>query len=298
MRVASKTIYDKTIANLGRITTEMNEASEIATTGRRMNSLSDDPVGLVSVLDIRSSLANINQMGRNISMGRSWLTASETALTQVQDILSEAKALCVQYSSANIGAEERSNAVTIVDSYLKQVLSLANTQVDQRYIFGGTNTDTTPFTLSSDETLVEYSGNDNAFSIKISKDTTIEVGRDGEDVFGDSGTDDDVFQTLIDLKTALGQNDVTAIQDTMDKLDSHMTTITGTISDIGGKNIRLDIRENIIDDLELTYTERKSEIEDADISEAILKLNEIQLTYQAALSASSKIMEMSLVDYI
>lgn len=298
MRIANKTLYENVIQSLSSTSSQMVKAQEIVSTGKRINNLSDDPVGLVSVLDLRSSLANIEQMSRNISTGSSWLTASESALTQVLDIITEAKELTVQMSSSNTSSSERANSSTLVDGYLDQIIALANTQVGGRYIFAGTDTDTMPFELNDGETQVDYYGNDTPFSIKISKDSNIEIGKDGEDIFGDDWDDSNIFKTLIDLKTYLQNDDISGIQAAMDNLESHFDSVSAQISEIGGKVIRLDIRENIIADLELVYTEKKSQLEEVDIAEAIIELEAKELAYNAALSASAKIMQLSLVDFL
>ena len=124
------------------------------------------------------------------------------------------------------------------------------------------------------------------------------MGRDGKEIFGDNWDDNNFFKTLMDLKTYLQNNDTQGIQATLGKLDSHLNTINAQVSDIGGKGVRLEVRSTIIEDLELSYTERKSEIEDADIAEAIIDLNSKELVYNAVLSSASKVMALNLVDFI
>jgi flagellar hook-associated protein 3 FlgL len=298
MRVANKTIYDGTIRNLGMTSSGMVEANETVSSNKRINKLSDDPVGLVAVLGLRSSLSNLSQMERNISMGNSWLKASESALTQINNILTSTKELTVAMSSANTNASQRANNVDLVDGYLKEIISLSNSNVGGRYIFGGTNTDTIPFELDTAGTLVTYSGNDTEFAINIGKDSVVPVGRDGKDVFGANWDDSNIFKTLMDLKTSLGSNDIAGIQDAMTKLDAHMKSINATISDIGGKTIRLEVKQEVVTDLKLTDTERMSELEDADLAAAVINLKSKELAYNAALSSSAKLMELSLVNFI
>jgi flagellar hook-associated protein 3 FlgL len=235
---------------------------------------------------------------RNLSMGRSWLDSAESALSQVGDLLSTTKALVIQMSSATVSNSERINSVNLVDGYLKQIIDLADSKAGGRYIFGGTNTDTNPFSLNGTETAVDYNGNDTPFSIKIGKDTNIAIGKDGKDIFGENWDDDNLFKTLIDLKNHLQSNDVGEIQNTITKLDNHMKTVSAHISDIAGKSVRLDVKEQVIADLELSYTERISELEDADIAEAIINLKSKELAYNASLNSASKMMELSLVNYI
>ena len=287
MRVANKSIYDSVRYNLGSISEELNKANEIATTGKSINNLSDDPVGLTQSLNIRSALSNIEQMGRNISYGNSWLTASESALTNVQNIISDTKALCVQMASGTIGSDQRASAAVSVQNMLNEIVSLANTDVAGNYIFAGSKTDTIPF--EQDGT---YYGDSNAFTIKISKNSTIEIGSAGDAVFGK------VFNTLDDLKAALQSNDVGGIQDAMDKLDTHFDDISGKISDVGSKMNRMEIKDKIFQDLNFSNTERLSKIEDADIAEAVMNVKAAELTYQAALASSSKVMTLTLVDYL
>lgn len=300
MRVATNTIFDSTILNLDRTSSDMTNASEVVSSGKRINKPSDDPVGIVTALGLRASLSDLDQMKRNISTGTSFLNASESALTQVNNILTSAKSLTVQMSSATETATDRSNSVGVVDGYLNQILSLANTSSAGRYIFGGTNTATAPFSLSEDGSQVNYSGNDTAFSINIGKDTNMAIGEVGKDIFGDGNSgNNNIFKTLIDLKTSLQTNDVSGIQDAMTKLGDDMTSINASVSEIGGKLTNINVKQTAITDLETTDTNRDSQIEDADISEAVTQLQSKQLAYNAALVASSKILQQkSLVDYL
>jgi flagellar hook-associated protein 3 FlgL len=288
MRVANKTTYDMVKFNLGVASEEMNNANRIVSSGKRISDLSDDPVGLTQALKIKSVLSDLGQMERNISMGKSWLVSSESALSHVQELISDAKALSVQMASDTTGTAQRASASLTVQNILDEIVSLANTEVGGRYIFSGTKTDTAPF--SSDGTT--YFGNDQPFSVKIGKNSTVEVGRDGEAVFGT------IFKTLSDLRDDLNSNDVDGIRASLDNLTAGFNDISGKISDIGSKAGRMEIRENIFQDLKIVNTERLSAIEDADIAEAIIDLKEKELAYQAALASSSRVMKLSLVDYL
>lgn len=298
MRVANKTLYDGVINTLGRTSADLVEINEVVSSGRLINDISDDPVGLVKVLGLRASISNLGQMERNISMGESWLNASESALTQVNDIISAAKVLTVAMASDNVGATERANNADLVQGYLEEIMSLANSSAGGRYLFGGTNTDTVPFDFNTAGTEVEYAGNDTAFSINIGKDTVIPVGKDGKEIFGANWDDSNIFRTFMDLKTSLETDDFTGIQDAMTKLDEHLKTVNANVSDIGGKSIRLEVKSKIVADLELSDTERMSEIEDADYAEALVALKSKELAYNAALQSSSKLMELSLVNFL
>lgn len=310
MRISNQSIYDSIKFNLASTSDSMLQANQVISSGKRINRISDDPVGQVSVMSLRSSLDHIEQMERNINMGRSWLNAGETAMSQIQNILTDTKVLCIEMANATQNASTRAIAAEEVEGFLQQVLSLSNTQVDGRYIFSGTKTDTAPYSLGTDadgDTSVDYNGNTTEFKVNIAKGIDVEVGRVGTDIFGGdpiadwgdpaAGTDN-IFKTLLDLKETLLNDDVSGIQTAMAELDDQMNRLGSLISDTGAKENRLDVKENIIQDLRLVTTDRKSTLEDADIAEAIMNLKARETAYQAALASASKVMNLSLVNFL
>jgi len=165
-------------------------------------------------------------------------------------------------------------------------------------MFAGTNTDKTPFALNAAGNQVDYNGNDTAFSVNLGSGSKVEVGKVGSEVFGQNWDSSNIFKSLIDLKTALQNNDVSGIQTVMTNLDQHMTKINAEISDVGNKSNSMEVKNSIISDLKLNYTDRKSSLEDADVAQAVIDLNAKQLAYNAALTSASKIMQLSLVDFL
>jgi flagellar hook-associated protein 3 FlgL len=285
--------------NLSKNYEALSEANHTVSSGKKIYKLSDDPVGLVTVLDLRSSLQNIDQLGRNIEMGRSWLDMGESALTQIEGMISDTQSLCVEMSSATKGSSERASAAAVVDNTLREVLTLVNTQVNGRYIFSGTNTDVEPFFYDENSTgEVLYQGNGIGFSVKIGKDHNIEVGRNGEEIIGANWGDGNIFKTLVDLKDALRTDDVGGIQDALGKLENHAESIRSLIADTGSKITRMMVKQEIISDLELAYTTRKTLLEDVDMTEAIMQLEGKELAYQAALASSAKMLNMSILNFL
>jgi len=287
MRVANKSVFDASKYQLANVAEELNNANLIVTTGKRINKLSDDPVGVTQGLNIKAALANIEQLGRNISLGNLWLASSESAMSQTQGIVSELKALSVQMASATTDAASRNSAAQIVQNMLAEIVTLANTDVSGRYIFGGTKTDAAPFSQNG-----TYSGNNDAFTIKSGKNATIEVGSDGSAAFGT------LFTTLSAFQTALETNDVSGIQNAMTGLDTNFDAINEKISYVGAQMRRIVVKGTILENMNLSNTERLSEVEDADITEAVMNLKSAEFAYQATLASSARVMTLSLVNYI
>ena len=287
MRVANKSVFDASKYQLANVAEELNNANLIVATGKRINKLSDDPVGVTQGLNIKAALANIEQLGRNISLGNLWLAASESAMSQTQGIVSELKALSVQMASATTDDAQRNSAAQTVQNMLAEIVTLANTDVSGRYIFGGTKTDAAPFSQNG-----TYSGNNDAFTIKSGKNTTIEVGSDGSAAFGT------LFTTLSAFQTALETNDVSGIQNAMTGLDTNFDAISEKISYVGAQMRRIVVKGTILENMNLSNTERLSEVEDADITEAVMNLKSVEFAFQSTLASSARVMTLSLVNYM
>ena len=294
MRVSSKAMWDTTRYQLGNITNELTEASIIIATGKRINSLKDDPVGVTRVLNLKSNLSDLDQIRKNLATAQTWLDAGETALSSVQDIVTESKTLAIAMRSDTVNADDRQVSAEQIRGYILELESLANTQVQGQYIFSGTKTDTKSFELDDQQspTTATYSGNSTAFEIKTGKNSTVAVSQNGNSLFST------LFSSMIDLLNDLETDDAAGIETGIANLNTDFETINTAIAGIGAKGVRVETKEKIIQDLNLSYTESRSELEDADIIEAISHLKSTELAYQAALAATSKLMTMSLIDFM
>ena len=77
-----------------------------------------------------------------------------------------------------------------------------------------------------------------------------------------------------------------------------MEKLTTQMAKTGVRVIRNEFIYNVLDDRELSSTQRMSRFEDVDFEEAITNLQTAQTAYQASLAATSLVTQLSLVDYI
>ncbi|MCD4720740.1 MAG: flagellar hook-associated protein FlgL [Desulfobacula sp.] len=200
MRVPNISLYDTSKYQLNTITNNLRDANEVVSTQKRINNISDDPIGLSQVLDLSLSIKNLTQLDKNVEMGRTWLNGSEAALRSVSDQIISAKLLNTQMVNAPMSASQRADAVDQVEGIIDQILSLGNAQVNGSYIFSGTKTNIKSFSYD-DKTnpgKVIYHGNDTAFTIKTGQSSQLEVGRNGKKVFTENeitveGTNNKIF---------------------------------------------------------------------------------------------------------
>lgn len=88
------------------------------------------------------------------------------------------------------------------------------------------------------------------------------------------------------------------IQSSITKFQNYLDDTNVAITDNGTRSQRLDLISNRLMDQKTTFQTLQSENEDADIAEVAVQLTSTELTYEAALMATGKIMQTSLMNYI
>ncbi|MDE6893084.1 MAG: hypothetical protein K2P50_14940 [Lachnospiraceae bacterium] len=82
------------------------------------------------------------------------------------------------------------------------------------------------------------------------------------------------------------------------KFQGYLNDTNEAVTDNGTRSQRLDLISNRLMDQRSNFQTLKSENEDIDIAEVVVQLTSTELTYNAALMATGKIMQTSLMNYI
>lgn len=87
-------------------------------------------------------------------------------------------------------------------------------------------------------------------------------------------------------------------ENTITRMQNHLDNTNIAVTDNGTRSSRLELVSNRLMEQRTTFKTLQSENEDVDITEAAIQLTSTQLTYEAALMATGKIMQTSLMNYI
>ncbi|MDR9501137.1 MAG: flagellin hook IN motif-containing protein, partial [Desulfurivibrionaceae bacterium] len=139
MRTTLNTQFSQVQSNLNRISSDINKINSQISSGRQMSKLSDDPTSLVSALGMRTTVVEIAQYQENLVHGGSLISAGENALRQIKDQVLEAKTLAIS-AQTPVVAPDRHLMAPQVANLLDQAVTLANTEIAGKYIFGGYRT--------------------------------------------------------------------------------------------------------------------------------------------------------------
>jgi flagellar hook-associated protein 3 FlgL len=296
MRVSTQSLYRGIEQHILSLADQMKRSEEKVATGRNINRPSDNPVGLVSALGLRNSLSRLEQYQRNMDMSKIWLDLSGTTIEEGAEVAQQAQEIAQTLQDGTQSAEMRSALANDVGLLLDQAISLGNTQLAGRYIFAGYNTSTQPFTKTQigGSDVVQYSGDSNDFQIQVGSQESLEIGKNGQELFIDS----EFFDSLIRLKQAIENNDPAAIRQEANSLQGIQDFFNAQVSDIGIRQSRILEKQDILDGLKLNFENQIDDLENADMTQALLEVQERQNAYEVALAAAGKIMEVSLLDYL
>ncbi|MBI9087708.1 MAG: flagellar hook-associated protein FlgL [Desulfobacterium sp.] len=202
MRAPNLSNYTTATYRLGNLTSNLQDANRVVSTQKRINFLSDDPIGMSQVLGMRTNLKGIEQFNKNIEMGKTWLDGGEAALKSINEDLDDLRTRTQYMGSEAANKDQRAAMVAHVDNVIKQMMAYGNTQVVGNYIFSGTKTSEVPFTFDDDlnPTKVVYNGDANPFAVKTSESFDLEVGRNGEKIFSEESITIDSSNNKIDFR--------------------------------------------------------------------------------------------------
>jgi flagellar hook-associated protein 3 FlgL len=303
---------------------------------KRIQKPSDDPVGNVELLSIRSQMVDSNQYLRNSNFAKTNLEFTESALDELTEVLSKAKEIAVGQASDIYNPEIRSNVAKEIGQLKNQALAISNRRLGNRFIFAGYKTLTRPFDNNG-----KYLGDNGKINLEVNKDYFLPINLNGSEVFitnssqkmkarslnnlspaqidsnestnestdvsnrepaNQTNTSNEegkgLFNTLSSLENALLTNNPDIIQDLLEVLDADIDHVVKTRTEAGSILNSIRNAENSIENFKLQSEAYKSKIEDADVAELFSDLSRQQNALNASYKASSNLLNKSLLDFV
>jgi len=384
------TIYGNIQTQLQRLLEEQQHTNATISSGRKYQQISDNPVEVGALMGLNGESSQVTQYKSNLDTANSWLSATETTLTNINTLVSSTASLAEQMATGTYTAAQRAAAAQQVQQYLDEFVQMGNSRYQGHYILGGYKIDTEPFTagafaiqppemdlqtgstgaatssgtytgtssatylveivsggatgaatyrvsedggqtwsttsttapgpvaIGSDGVQVSFSGNwvagdrltisvyqpisyqgdSNTLELGIGRNSRLAVSQVGSQVVGGAGGDNDLFQIMANLKSDLEANDAAGVGARMEELRGYQSHLTSVLAGLGAALNRVEVKQNAYDALNEQLTTDIANKGDTDLVAAATALATQQLAYQAALQSSSKIMGMSLVDYL
>jgi len=298
MRVTNSMMVNNLLVNLNKNGTRLTKYQQQMQTGKKFSKPSDDPVASSYSVQYDTDIAKESQYLSNVEAADEMLTATETALNNYNSVLGRMHELTVQASSATMSDSARSSITDELKQLREELVSIANTTYNGRYLFSGYRTDKE--LMSEDGTYLIDVADEEIINYQIGQANRLQVNVLGTDVFGAGrvGEKPEVFRIIDNLITATESNDTGTISDMIDQVSDAQDLVLKGITDIGGRMNRLDLARNRIENNVDNLGQMRSLNEDVDMAEAATNFSMEKMIYQSALAAGAQIIQPSLLDFI
>jgi flagellar hook-associated protein 3 FlgL len=185
MRITSNTIIADFLSNLQKSQDRLNRLNKQLSTGNKLLRVSDDPVAASSLLRLSSELSRVESFKANVTEGKSMLTMTSKSLDQLSDTLGSVKGALSGATLAD--ASLLTQLSDQMDSFLSLSMDVANTQYDNKYIFGGSITNKAPYVTSGTPARIVYQGNADSVRYRVGDSTSSIVNVTGAAAFNSTG---------------------------------------------------------------------------------------------------------------
>lgn len=212
MRVSNNLRSSALLESLRRNTLNLFLEQNRLATGNRINSLSDDPATGTQALRLTEILEQQGQVLRNIRHADSFLSATDSAIGEITDLLNQAHTLASEAVNTTFDQQQRDASAQLIRGIINQLVSVGNRKLGDVFLFGGRRTTTVPFTQTTGG--VEYHGDTGDLNSLVDLGQEAAVNISGAQLFGSlaaevSGYRDldpalTVDTRLADLKGAAG----------------------------------------------------------------------------------------------
>ena len=304
MRISTATIYEMGVARITDLQASLAKTQQQLSTGRRILTPADDPVGASNALEVIQSQVINAQFSTNRDVAKASLNQLDGTLSGVSDIIVNAKSLVISGGNASLNDQQRGFIATELRGAFDNLLGLANTKDGAgNYLLSGYQTTTQPFARTAMG--AQYDGDQGERRVQVGPSRQMAISETGQAVFQGGGQD--IFKTIGDLitlletpvstpagATALNAGLATA-NGGMDKALDNVLTLRASV---GSRLKELDSLDIAGEALNEQYQQNLSGIQDLDYARAISELSQQQVTLQAAQKSFIQVAGLSLFSFL
>lgn len=302
MRVTTKMTADNSVYNLQQSRIKLDSLQGQISSGKKIQTPSDDPIAARQLLDLEDKLKAGDQYQGNIEKAKVWLNVTDTALGGISDMIRQARSVAAQIGSGSTDPTVVSNAVSQLTEIKRQLVNLGNTQLGDQYIFSGFNDATPPFTYTAPPgPNASYAGTSDSINVAIDKGASSQLAMNitGDRVLTNVGsTGINLLNEIDNLIGGINANNPAAISSAASQIEKTSAETNNLRSEIAGRQLRIESAEKMIALNKNTVQTLIENMQNVDMIKAAAELNQQKTSFEAALSATAKTSQLSLLDYL
>ena len=179
MRITQQTIFDGFMKHINENRAEMHDLQQDIASGKKITKASDDPLKFKKARLLENQIREQEVYQDRIGAAKNTLDVAEQSLQEIVNGLIEIKS---NVTRAVNGAHDSASFTAIkqeLESLKEELVSSFNAKDINGYIFGGVGSDSSPFSIDADTGSVTFNGSNDALSLKVDSNLSIDVTQDG-----------------------------------------------------------------------------------------------------------------------
>ena len=297
MRVPTHAATTTVTNQIAQLSARQTKLQDQVASGQRVKLPGDDPAAVGRLLTLEAENRRVAQFERNSDVALELSQATYSHLSSLKDLTVRAGELAL-LGTGTLGTDATTAYAAEVDQLIEQAVRVGNGRLRDDYLFAGTAVDAAPFaaTRGPDNKVssVSYAGNSDSRSVALAEQSRLDIGTTGATNVSIS----DFINTLVTLRDALATGDRAGLDTSIAGLENAEDSIVEAIGTSGAAEMRINVSREQLgtrgDEIERLISAEA----DADLPSTIVKLSQASTAYEAALASASRILNMSLLDYL
>lgn len=285
MRITPEVISQNLLQAINATQNQLNKLQTEASTGQKFQVPSDNPQAVTSSMSYTTSLGLIKQYQQSSTAAQTLLQGSDTALSQAQTIWMQVLQTASEGANSTMTASNEQALAQQVSAAITGLSGVANTNLDGRYIFAGTNNQTAPWQNNT------WSGNSNAIQFQVGYSTNVAVNVDGAVLFPS------LFADLNSLQKALSQNP-SAVATLLPTLQNDLTQLENARASVGANMQLVQQHQTRLTSLSQYLQENLASTMNVNMADVATLLAQEEQAYRAALTSGAQILPLSLLNFL
>jgi flagellar hook-associated protein 3 FlgL len=283
------TSLDQTQATQQTLTGELSS-------GLRISSIGQDPVAAAQNVQLLNQIGRDDSFTQTSSLTQGLLQVTDSALGSVVTQLNQALSLATQADNGTLSTSDLKAISNQIAGVRDEVLSLANTNYQGVYVFGGSQTATTPFTLdnSTAPASVTYNGDSDVNTLVSPNGQSVQLNLPGNQVFTAAtanvlGTLNNLVADFASGGAGSGVADTSALSDALNYVGQQRVAIDNSINRLTAASGAATVESTQL-------TEAQTNLMQADIASVSTQLALTQSQQTALINVISALGQSSLFD--
>ena len=292
MRITEQMVTKNYLKNIGKTRQSIDLLNQQLASNSMVSKPSDNPFAAEAILRYTNQIEKNTQFQKNVDNAISFLETSFDTVDNIILTLTDFRVLLVAASNTS-DLDMLKTYGNEADSLIRQLVDLGNTKFNNKFVFGGTDITTIPFTNDGIAVKISDNGTPGDIWVDIGGLELEKINVSGFEVF--KGTE--VFEFLEGVRDNL-MSGTKPTGANIDKIDEYLSLNTEHSGKLGAITNRFKVVATQLEREETRLRDYLGNEKDIDLADTILKLTQVQTNLQAALQAWSNVLQKTLFNFL